>query len=67
MRALVTGADGFVGRWLVEHLAASGDEVWRACGMRAEQPAPRSRSVDLRDPDATIELVAESRDDEDVR
>ena len=29
--------------------------------MRAEQPAPRSRSVDLRDPDATIELVAESR------
>ncbi len=27
MRALVTGADGFVGRYLVDHLTASGDEV----------------------------------------
>lgn len=27
MRALVTGARGFVGTWLVQHLRASGDEV----------------------------------------
>ena len=27
MRALVTGANGFVGRHLCEHLAQSGDEV----------------------------------------
>jgi GDP-4-dehydro-6-deoxy-D-mannose reductase len=29
MRALVTGADGFVGRWLVAHLESSGDQVTR--------------------------------------
>jgi len=29
--------------------------------MKAEHPAPRSRSVDLRDPEATVHLVAESR------
>ena len=29
MRALVTGADGFVGRWLVAHLQSSGDQVTR--------------------------------------
>src|SRR5580692_9273672 len=27
VRAFVTGAGGFVGSWLVEHLRASGDEV----------------------------------------
>lgn len=27
MRALITGGNGFVGRWLAEHLEAAGDEV----------------------------------------
>jgi GDP-4-dehydro-6-deoxy-D-mannose reductase len=38
MRALVIGADGFVGRWLVRHLAESGDEVWAAGGPRFVPP-----------------------------
>jgi len=61
LRALVTGADGFVGRWLVEHLTASGDDVWRACGMKADHSGPQSVSVDLRDADATLDVVAASR------
>lgn len=63
MRALVTGADGFVGRWLVQHLEASGDEVWQACGMQHGHHGPRSRSVDLRDPKASLEVVAAARPD----
>lgn len=50
MRALVTGADGFVGQWL---LAALLERGWTACGqMRAEAPAlttletKRAREVD---------------------
>lgn len=48
MKALVTGADGFVGRWLVKHLEASGDEVWEATGIRGAE-SPRRRPMDLLD------------------
>ena len=51
--ALVTGAGGFVGRHLVEHLRARGDEV----------VAPPSAEVDLRDADRTRELVATASPD----
>ncbi len=38
MRALVTGADGFVGRHLVEHLQSSGDDVIASvCDVRDRQ------------------------------
>lgn len=47
MRVLVTGADGFVGRWLVDHLLDAGDDVRSACGQHAAADE-RTRSVDLR-------------------
>jgi GDP-4-dehydro-6-deoxy-D-mannose reductase len=52
MRALVIGADGFVGRWLVRHLADAGDEVHGLVGRRFQPPLPSASSVaavDVRD------------------
>ncbi len=54
MRALVTGAGGFLGRYLVEQLVARGDRV--RCVSRGYYPALESLGVetvqgDLRDPD----------------
>ena len=47
MRALVTGGHGFVGRWLVVHLEARGDEV-----------TATGEEVDVTDADAVREFVA---------
>lgn len=47
MRTLVTGADGFVGRWLVAHLSDSGDEVWQLVGHAADL-GDRSATADVR-------------------
>lgn len=57
MHALVTGAGGFLGRYLAEQLLARGDRV-RGLG-RGEQPelerlGVETRRVDLRDREATI-------------
>lgn len=38
MRVLVTGANGFVGRWLVRHLGALGHEVMACAGPDATAP-----------------------------
>lgn len=48
MKALVTGADGFVGRWLVRHLEENGDEVWSLTGR--ESADARTQAIDIRDP-----------------
>ena len=56
MRALVTGADGFVGRWLVEHLHASGDDVWLATG-ESGRSGDRSRRSDLAESRSAAELI----------
>lgn len=48
MRALVLGADGFVGTHLVKHLRDSGDSVVEAVGPGAAGAADRE-SVDVRD------------------
>ncbi len=54
MRILVTGATGFVGRWLVRELQGSGHDVVEA---------PPSRRLDLASHDAATDLVARSRVD----
>lgn len=53
MRALVTGAAGFIGTQLVGHLLDSG---WDVLGIDARDPAPTSRHLRLRR--ARIDLVA---------
>lgn len=58
MRALVTGADGFVGRWLIRHLEQHGDEVWRLTGRGGAEA--HSASHDIRDPTAVRTFVAEA-------
>jgi GDP-4-dehydro-6-deoxy-D-mannose reductase len=53
MRALVTGAHGFVGTHLVRHLTEAGDEV---TGLDRHS----ARAVDITDADATREAVADA-------
>jgi len=60
VRALVTGADGFVGRWLTRHLEESGDDVWRAAGSAAASSA-QARVTDLTDAAAVHDTVAWAR------
>jgi GDP-4-dehydro-6-deoxy-D-mannose reductase len=52
VRAFVTGAGGFVGSWLVEHLRACGDEV-----------VVTDREVDVTDSAAVRNAVAEAQPD----
>lgn len=70
MKALVTGACGFVGANLVRHLAAAGHELiavvrpgsdlWRLTDLGDEVAV---RATDLRDPDAVHRSVLETRPD----
>ena len=62
MRALVVGADGFVGRHLVDHLRSAGDEVVQAVGPHASTGAGR-HGIDVRDADAVEKLIARVRPD----
>lgn len=61
VRALVIGADGFVGTHLVRHLTSVGDEVIAVVGPR---PAGTGqRGVDVRDANATDALIRDVRPD----
>ena len=62
MRSLVTGADGFVGRWLVRHLEQTGDEVWQACGVNPG-PGAQCMRLDVTDADNVTEAVREAGPD----
>jgi len=55
MRALVTGSGGFVGRHLVAHLTAEGDEVH---GLDRDGPEGAAR-VDIIEPDAVTARIGE--------
>ena len=58
MRALVTGARGFVGRWLRAHLEASGDEVADCEPLDVTDPAAVEAAVRAARPDAVYHLAA---------
>jgi GDP-4-dehydro-6-deoxy-D-mannose reductase len=63
MRALITGVGGFVGRHLLQHLSAEGDEVWgvgRSEDMRGLESAHMVHT-DLSDGAAVERLVRETR------
>jgi GDP-4-dehydro-6-deoxy-D-mannose reductase len=59
VRALITGSDGFVGRWLSAHLEAAGDEVVAATQADAEitDAAAVARLVNDAQPDAVYHLA----------
>ena len=60
MRALVIGADGFVGRHLTTHLRDAGDAVTEAVGVKANEGVDAPH-IDVRDAAAVAALVREAR------
>jgi GDP-4-dehydro-6-deoxy-D-mannose reductase len=66
MRALVIGADGFAGRWLVKHLHAAGDSVVGLVGSRFRPPldgVERVEQCDVRDENGISMIVEAARPD----
>ena len=57
MRALITGADGFVGRHLVAHLRETGDEVHEVIGGSAASASASGQRLDIRDREAVVSVV----------
>lgn len=62
-RALVTGARGFIGAHLARRLEQLGADVHVVSRRRAEAPSDRWHVIDLRDADATAELIRSVRPD----
>ena len=66
MRALIIGADGFVGRWLVRHLVDSGDAVVGIVGPHFAEPLDgpgRVEQIDVRDQESVTRFVGETEPD----
>jgi GDP-4-dehydro-6-deoxy-D-mannose reductase len=60
VRAFVTGGSGFVGPWLLEHLAASGDEVVASESIDVTEPVGLGQAMAEARPDAVYHLAAQS-------
>jgi GDP-4-dehydro-6-deoxy-D-mannose reductase len=66
MRAVVIGADGFAGRWLLRHLADAGDAVAAMVGPRFRPPLEGSAALEriaVRDAAGVARFVQEERPD----
>jgi GDP-4-dehydro-6-deoxy-D-mannose reductase len=59
MRALVTGASGFAGKWLCEHLSSSGDEVLEPTFDVTDHAAVAASFAELQ-PDAVYHLAGQA-------
>jgi GDP-4-dehydro-6-deoxy-D-mannose reductase len=59
VRALVIGADGFVGRHLTAHLRDAGDDVTEAVGVKANEGVDAPH-LDVRDADAVASVVRDA-------
>lgn len=59
MRALITGAGGFVGRWLVAHLEAAGDDIWTL--DRGKVEGGHHWSTDVRDAEGVASAIESTR------
>lgn len=60
MRAFVTGGSGFVGPWLLEHLAAAGDDVVASESIDVTDPEGLRSAMVEAHPDAVYHLAAQS-------
>ena len=59
MRAMVTGAGGFVGPYLIEHLLANGDEVYAVTLEKTARGLPyKSEYFDIVDPEACRKAIS---------
>ena len=58
VKVAVTGADGFVGSWLVRHLEDTGDEAWSFVGPGGSTSKPSQIRLDITDQeDVTTHLA----------
>ena len=66
MRILITGADGFAGRYLIQELASTSVQLHGTCFQPFPEPPPNViyHTVDLRDEQAVDGLIAELQPDQ---
>jgi GDP-4-dehydro-6-deoxy-D-mannose reductase len=67
VKVLITGADGFVGRWLIQRLLDDGREVYGAVRPSQNAPAGGVRELRQEEQDAVRWLPLELADPESVR